>query len=546
MTPLLPSSVLWILAANDVLFEVTVPAGFGPARLCSIQDVNGDQRGDFAVSSSGAFPREVQLRSGLDGTLIRTLSDSDIEFGRCLSDVGDVDGDGSGDLVVGLTDSARVYSGSTGATLLQLTPAVIGENFGCAVAGVGDVDADGVPDIAVGVPQRRVIAVGGHVMIFTSGPGFVEVRSGANGTTVHVLQSSVSGVAFGGSICSAGDVDGDGVGDIAVAGFLEPYPFGSLSTALFSGATGLTLWEVPGLSGNLARLGDVDFDGRDDLLVGDLFGFRVLAVSGASGAILWTRQAPLEQFQGADRFGTSVAAIGDVDGDGVADGIAGAMQPMVGSGPFTLEVGPGYSHVLSGINGSDVSVLVGRSVNALFGAAVASIEDIDQDGRRELLVAEPGSNRVKVFSGDMRNSSPQSYCPATVNSSGSGARMGWSGSVGIGANDLVLTVENVLPGRTGILFASASASARRLVPWNSTYPNGFECLGSSPHFRVGPALQADAAGRLQVPFDAQQPPSGPGSVVPGSTWNFQLVYRDPLGFGNRTNRSDALAVTFRP
>ncbi len=552
LLPLLALTSSASALANDEIYRVQGPLGF-PYGFCRLQDIDGDGVPDF-VTANPYSPSGGELRfwSGVDGSLLRYVLDPLRSFAH-LGDAGDVDGDGASDWIAVSTDLVRVGSGRSGATLYEFPPPFSRFVYGTGIAGLGDVDADGVPDFAIGDPQLRWT---GHGWGMGQDRGFVEVRSGADGSLIRTLHGGGTTIAFGGSICSVEDVDGDGVRDLAVAGYVEPAPpYGEpTTTTLFSGATGSRLWVVRN-SGILADIGDVDHDGRGDLVRAMPARSRVEALSGADGSILWTHDAP-PQLWGlfVDRFGQSVATAGDLDGDGIADVIVGAPQPALAS-PFPagdLRVGPGYAEILSGATGRLLFTLVGTSDQNIlhdvggFGSVVAGMGDVDHDGLPDVLVVDRSLSSLTLLSGDRRNSTPQSYCVADENSVHTEARIGWSGTYSVAAHALVLEAQGATPSTSVIFLASTGASALR-VAVADTYGLkgfGFECLGALPHFRAAPVVETDASGSVRVRFEPRRLP--PGSVVPGSTWNFQFVYRDLPGTVPGTNRSDALSVTFRP
>jgi hypothetical protein len=151
-------------------------------------------------------------------------------FGLALAGVGDIDGDGVPDLaagapyqnVAGQGDRGQVFlfSGASGARLRTLNDTVpqAGAYFGFALAGVGDVDGDGVPDLAVGAPNKEVAGQDAQGQVF--------VFSGASGQLVLTLTkpSPQAQAQFGWTLAGVGDVDGDGVPDLAVgAPFQDVY-----------------------------------------------------------------------------------------------------------------------------------------------------------------------------------------------------------------------------------------------------------------------------------------------------------------------------------
>lgn len=128
------------------------------------------------------------------------------------------------------------------------------------------------------------------------------------------------------------------------------------------------------------------------------------------------------------------------------------------------------------------------------------------------------------------------YCPAAANSVGAGAALAFSGSQDIGANDFVLVGSGAPAGAFGLfIYGDTQAS----IPVG----NGTLCVGQRV-FRLNTPFPADGAGAASLPLDFNAAPlaAGPGAVEPGTTWNFQWIYRDTVGAG--FNFSNGLWVSF--
>lgn len=333
-------------------------------------------------------------------------------FGLSVTGLDDVNGDGVGDLAVGAPGSDRVFviSGATRAVIRTLTHpgSLTGNRFGFGVAAIGDIDGDGVGDLAVGAPGPSPSPIPLPCPVGPCPPpapelGRAFIFSGASGTLLRTLVPTDEFVGFGVEVAPLGDANGDGTPDVAVGmmAFGQASIFGKVYA--FSGATGTMLWarEEPGgkqlgsLGMRLQRISDVNGDGRDDLLAGaplhdvnpdpatTVLAGEAYVLSGVSGAILRTHNAPAPQAD--DRFGMGLAALGDQDGDGLGDYAIG--RP-----------GAATVYLYNGATGASLGMFTGAA-SSLFGFSLAGVADQDGDARADLWIGAPGLHRVHLVTG---------------------------------------------------------------------------------------------------------------------------------------------------
>ncbi len=334
---------------------------------------------------------------------------ANIDFGLRVANVGDVDGDGIDDIIVGANEAgdtltrpgqAYVYSGADGSEIYRFTGGGAIERFGFTVAG-GDVNNDGFSDIIIGTlygssPQA-------------SDAGAVHVFSGLDSSLLYHIVSGSSADQFSQSLAGHVDINQDGFDDFIVGAIgVDSGGIDAGRVTVYSGIDGSAMHvfdgDVPGtmFGWAVSGAGDVNGDGVTDIAVGNpqaasLAGLAYV-YSGADGVLLHTLSSGGE----ASRLGESVAGVGDINGDGFDDILVGAAL-TVGAGGSN---GVGRTYLFSGFDGSILGSVDGEHEGDLFGTSVANTGDLNQDGVNDFAVGAPGSDqmgnssgRVYVYSG---------------------------------------------------------------------------------------------------------------------------------------------------
>ena len=433
--------------ADALLLGVAAGDGAGSG-VAFVGDLDGDGTVDLAVgagaeATAGTDAGAVYLLDGaslvagplsaaLDLDTAATATWTGVaagdEAGRWVGPAGDLDGDGYDDLLVG-APGATGAGGGTGAAYVLRGPAtaggalsgadavllglVSGDLAGQCVAGVGDVDGDGHADVLVGAWGDDTRATNAGAAYLLSGPLTGGVSLGS--ATARMLGHAASDFA-GFRVAGAGDVDGDGLSDLIVGAYAaNPGGVNSAGTAYvllgpLSGDVYLRTADgrIEGavsqdfVGRSVAGAGDIDGDGLDDVIVGatgvdsagSQAGAAYLVLGPATGTldVATHTQATLDGEQGSASAGRSVAAAGDVDGDGFSDLLVGA------DGEDLTGTDRGAAYVVQGpVTGThDLGGAYGRAVGSVDGDgagwSLAGAADLDADGQAELLVGAPGES----------------------------------------------------------------------------------------------------------------------------------------------------------
>lgn len=490
-------------------------------------------------------------------------------FGEAVDGLGDVNGDGFGDLVIGAPHDfeiscsgypgsyVRVFSGQTGALLYSIIDDVH-DHKGSIVRGIGDANGDGRGDL--------LIANRPDLCCATTPPG-ASLRSGPTGVQLHFFHVGSWYESSGQSMDGAGDVNADGRADVILGAPEEDTPtFLAGKVFVYSGKDGALLWSFTlgvmhmQLGRGVAGVGDWNGDGRDDV-----------AISTASS---WTRvYSVLDQallFE-TPHVGIQLDDPGDFDGDGTRDLLVSGSQARVISGfdgSTILQVGGwsryrmgkdydgdgrrdllvsdplptgGHAAILSGMDGSTLLDLHQGAPGDFAGWSIADAEDVNADGVSDVIIGslreEGDRGAAHVYTG-FCPPAPFNYCIGAPNSAGPGASLGFIGSWSISAGHMQLVASGCPPNHHGLFYYGPNAIQ---IPFG----NGFRCVGGTV-FRLDPPVSTGTSGVAIKALDFTQPPlgSGPGAVSPGTLVRMQFWYRDiPAGMSG-FNLSNGLEVVF--
>jgi hypothetical protein len=370
--------------------------------VSSAGDVNNDGYSDVIV---GAFAYSYNTGrvyiyyggSDMDNVadVIMTGEARRDNFGISIAGIGDVNGDGFDDVIVGAEDfssykgrSYIFYGGSSMDNVADviMTGGAKDDSFGCSVSGAGDVNNDGFNDVLVGAwgCKRTYVFLGGSQM------------DGVADKIIYDKNGAYSGIANAG----VGDVNGDGFDDIAI-GFSTSIEkiclfFGGDSIDDVADVT-ITAENNLNISNNIvSSAGDVNGDGFDDVIVGTInynsrtgrayifFGGQTMD---AKADVVMTGEGNYNE------FGNSVSGAGDVNNDGYDDVVIGANSYYSDKGRAYIFFGGAKMD-----NVSDV-VFTGENTYNDFGSSVSGAGDVNNDGYDDVIIGASGylSNTGRAY-----------------------------------------------------------------------------------------------------------------------------------------------------
>lgn len=460
---------------------------------------NGSGETYVVFGSDQPWPASFDL-SQLDGTngfVLEARAENDFS-GHAISGLGDINGDGVDDLILGAPNAytytggelyGEVYvvfgqttpwpgrfqlaslDGSNGFAIQGNNPGSIGQ-LGLSVGSLGDINDDGLNDFALGA--ERYDASRGHTfVVFGSNAPWAASfdLTTLNGSNGFVLEGIHFSDLSGASISAAGDVNGDGIGDMLIgapsaeAGFEvsahggpgEAYVVygssgvwpSSIQLSALNGSDGFALYGIVEgeKTGNaLSALGDFNGDGIDDFVVtardagidrnnGELWGsqgrsYVVFGTTEARAAVLdlstldGSNGFRIDGLTWQDASGESVSGAGDFNGDGFDDLLIGAP----GGDPNGIGVaGESYiiygndtswpaSFELASIDGNNGLIINGIDTGDGSGEAVSGIGDFNGDGFSDIIIGALGGDNNGILPVDSTDNSGESYIVFGCNS----------------------------------------------------------------------------------------------------------------------------------
>jgi hypothetical protein len=574
------------LTPNSILDDADqFGANFGVS-VNTAGDVNGDGYSDVIIGvhgyDDGANTNEGAAfvyhgsSSGLSSSPNIIIDDANqasaaMGFVTAVATAGDINADGFSDVIVGAytyddganTDEGRafVYYGSLSG--LSASPDFIlddadqaGARFGISVASAGDVNGDGYSDVIVGAYTYDDVANVDEGRAFL----YYGSASGLSSTPDAFLgDANQGGALFGWVVNSAGDVNGDGYGDVIIGahGYDDGANTNEGAAFVYHGsASGIST--SPGaiiddadqasaaLGIRAAGAGDVNGDGYSDVIVGIYFyddgantnEGRALIYFGSATGLPATPNAILDDGDlSFAELGSGAASAGDVNGDGYSDIIVGLWHYNDGANSqegraFVYHGSP------NGLKTTAIWTAEGNQADVQFGVSVSNAGDVNGDGYSDVIVGAWGydngqtdEGRAYVYHGSAAGLSATSNWTAESNQANArfGVNTSGAGDVnGDGYSDIIVAATGFTNGEAneGRAFVyHGSASGLSLTP-NWTAESNQAGAGYGVGVRSAGDINADGYSDVIIGapwFDNGQSDEGAAFVYHGSSTGLSLT-----------------------